>query len=108
MTTELRVEVIGFPSNEEQRLKSRWARLQFPAEFCKRFFARVDRGAAGEPGGIWVEANDDICIFTFAELDFSSVDDLVTKAEGFVKQFARRWKEDAGSKYVINTHDGRG
>jgi hypothetical protein len=93
MTMEFRIEWVGFPSNETRRLKARWARCRFPTEFCGRFSGRAYRGVPGEPGGICIQANDGIPTYAYAELAFSSLDELVTMAEGFVRQAAQRCHE---------------
>ena len=92
-----------FPLERKAKLQSRWARLQFPPEFCGRFSGRIDKGAPGECGGIWIHAND-IRTFTehrTAELDFSSLEELITMAERFATQAAQEWQLMTASTTVM-------
>jgi hypothetical protein len=94
MTTEFLIEWVGFTPNEKQRLRARWARLTFPAEFCARFAGRVHKGAPVESGGIWIQAT---ALSTFTEywseeLNLRNLDEFVTTAAEVVIGAAQRWK----------------
>jgi hypothetical protein len=95
MTTEFAIEWVGFTSSEKRQLKSRWARLRFWPGFCARFSGKVYKGDPGEPGGIWIYAND---VRRFREhwsvgMDFPSVDELVRMAAEVVTRAAMQYRE---------------
>jgi hypothetical protein len=85
MTTEFPIDWVGFTPSQKRQLQSR----------CGRFSGKVHKGDPGEPGGIWIYAND---IRTFkehwaVEMDFPSLDELARLATEVVTSAAQQWKE---------------
>lgn len=89
MTTELPIEWDGFTAAERQRLKTRWSRVQFSPEFTAKFRGKISKGAPGEAGFFYFEAND---LEFFREhfsggLDFRNLDQLVSSTANLAKDF---------------------
>jgi hypothetical protein len=88
LTPEFPIDWKGFNASEKRKLTTRWARLSFPPELCAKISGQVSKGAPGQPGSIFVHAND---LKTFTEnfqveVDFSGIDDLVAKPEDFAQR----------------------
>jgi hypothetical protein len=96
MITELPIEWDGFTAAERQRLKTRWSRVQFSPEFTTRFRGKISKGAAGESGFFYFEAND----LKFSQnhysggIDFADLDELVSStadlARGFYDELVKK------------------
>jgi hypothetical protein len=89
MTSEFPIEWEGFTASERQRLKAKWSRVQFPAEFTSKFRGSISKGAPGEDGFFHFEAND---LTFFSEhfsggIGFSSIDELVEMTYNLANRF---------------------
>jgi hypothetical protein len=89
MITELPIEWDGFTAGERQRLKTRWSRVQFSPEFTAKFRGKISKGAPGESGFFFFEAND---LHFFRDhfsggIDFADLDQLVSSTEDLARRF---------------------
>lgn len=98
MISEFPIKWDGFTASEKCKLQKLWSGLHFPAEFCANFAGEVSKGEPGQPGFVFIQANE-LEVFrnhlTLAIDEYASLEHLVEAVQTTADRFWESVRDSA-------------